>query len=225
MTTRYVLDEFVTELPFDCDLMAADCLPHQEEFVGLSYTALLAAYERGEMRPVRALQHLIQVHMHSATYLVGHSLSGDLKVLRLHGPELEARVVDTQALYPLPAGVGHARLKALVEDMLPAEAWRHFQAVGAAHPPDQDANAALELVTRELELLLEQPQRRIGVWSSSDGSGGNCGVLRVGGGSESRAPSRAGRKSTHAQFVTRTRSGNKHFTSADRAKPRASIRV
>lgn len=65
--------------------------------------------------------------------------------------------------------------KSLVEDMLPAEAWRHFQAVGAAHPPDQDANAALELVTRELELLLEQPQRRNGVWSSSDGSGGNCG--------------------------------------------------
>jgi uncharacterized protein (DUF1810 family) len=148
---------------------------YKERWVGLDYMALRAARERGEMTPVRDLQRLVQKHMHSATYLVGHSLSGDLKVLRLHGPELEARVVDTQALYPLPAGVGHARLKALVEDMLPAEAWRHFQAVGAAHPPDQDANAALELVTRELELLLEQPQRRIGVWSSSDGSGGNRG--------------------------------------------------
>ena len=148
---------------------------YKERWVGLDYMALRAARERGEMTPVRDLQHLVQEHMHSATYLVGHALSGDLKVLRLHGPELEARVVDTQALYPLPAGVGHARLKALVEDMLPAEAWRHFQAVGAAHPPDQDANAALELVTRELELLLEQPQRRIGVWSSSDGSGGNRG--------------------------------------------------
>ena len=136
MTTRYVLAEFVTELPFDCDLMAADCLPHQEEFVGLNYTALLAAYERGEMRPVRALQHLVRVHMHSATYLVGHGLSNDLKALRLHGPGLEARVVDTQALYRRPAG-GHAKLKALVEAMLPAEAWRDFQAAGAPHPPDQ----------------------------------------------------------------------------------------
>jgi hypothetical protein len=136
MTTRYVLAKVVTELPFDCDLMAADCLPHQEEFVGLSYTALLAAYERGEMRTVRALQHLVQVHMHSATYLVGHGLSNDLKALRLHGPGLEARVVDTQALYRRPAG-GHAKLKALVEAMLPAEAWRDFQAAGAPHPPDQ----------------------------------------------------------------------------------------
>ena len=136
MTTRYVLAKVVTELPFDCDLMAADCLPHQEEFVGLSYTALLAAYERGEMRPVRALLHLVRVHMHSATYLVGHGLSNDLKALRLHGPGLEARVVDTQALYRRPAG-GHAKLKALVEAMLPAEAWRDFQAAGAPHPPDQ----------------------------------------------------------------------------------------
>jgi len=136
MTTRYVLAKFVTELPFDCDLMAADCLPHQEEFVGLNYTALLAAYECGKMRPVRALQHLVQVHMHSATYLVGHGLSNDLKALRLHGPGLEARVVDTQALYRRPAG-GHAKLKALVEAMLPAEAWRDFQAAGAPHPPDQ----------------------------------------------------------------------------------------
>jgi hypothetical protein len=136
MTTRYVLAKFVTELPFDCDLMAADCLPHQEEFVGLNYTALFAAYERGEMRPVRDLQHLVQEHMHSATYLVGHGLSNDLKALRLHGPGLEARVVDTQALYRRPAG-GHAKLKALVEAMLPAEAWRDFQAAGAPHPPDQ----------------------------------------------------------------------------------------
>ena len=136
MTTRYVLDEFVTELPFDCDLMAADCLPHQEEFVGLNYTALLAAHGRGEMRTVRDLQHLVQEHMHSATYLVGHGLSNDLKALRLHGPGLEARVVDTQALYRRPAG-GHAKLKALVEAMLPAEAWRDFQAAGAPHPPDQ----------------------------------------------------------------------------------------
>ena len=137
--------EFVTELPFDCDLMAADCLPHQEEFVGLNYTALLAAHERGKllaahergkMRPVRDLQHLVQEHMHSATYLVGHGLSNDLKALRLHGPGLEARVVDTQALYRRPAG-GHAKLKALVEAMLPAEAWRDFQAAGAPHPPDQ----------------------------------------------------------------------------------------
>ena len=132
MTTRYVLAKVVTELPFDCDLMAADCLPHQEEFVGLNYTALM----RGEMRPVRDLQHLVQEHMHSATYLVGHGLSNDLKALRLHGPGLEARVVDTQALYRRPAG-GHAKLKALVEAMLPAEAWRDFQAAGAPHPPDQ----------------------------------------------------------------------------------------
>jgi hypothetical protein len=127
-----VLAKVVTELPFDCDLMAADCLPHQEEFVGLNYTALM----RGEMRPVRDLQHLVQEHMHSATYLVGHGLSNDLKALRLHGPGLEARVVDTQALYRRPAG-GHAKLKALVEAMLPAEAWRDFQAAGAPHPPDQ----------------------------------------------------------------------------------------
>jgi len=131
-----VLAKVVTELPFDCDLMAADCLPHQEEFVGLNYTALLAAHERGKMRTVRALQHLVQEHMHSATYLVGHGLSNDLKALRLHGPGLEARVVDTQALYRRPAG-GHAKLKALVEAMLPAEAWRDFQAAGAPHPPDQ----------------------------------------------------------------------------------------
>ena len=136
-TKRELFSGLVDPSDFDREWLSGPAAyDYKEAFVGLDYKALLAAHRRGEMRPVRFLQDLVQEHMHSATYLVGHALSNDLKVLRLHGPGLEARVVDTQALYPLPAG-GHAKLKTLVEALLPAKEWQDFQAPGAPHPPDQ----------------------------------------------------------------------------------------
>ena len=136
-TKRVLFSGLVDPSDFDREWRSGPAAyDYKEAFVGLDYKKLLAAHQRGKMRPVRYLQGLVQEHMHSATYLVGHALSNDLKVLRLHGPGLEARVVDTQALYPLPAG-GHAKLKTLVEALLPAKEWQDFQAPGAPHPPDQ----------------------------------------------------------------------------------------
>ena len=136
-TKRELFSALVDPSDFDREWLSGPAAyDYKEAFVGLDYKKLLAAHRRGEMSPVRDLQDLVQEHMHSATYLVGHALSNDLKVLRLHGPGLETRVVDTQALYPLPAG-GHAKLKTLVEALLPAKEWQDFQAPGASHPPDQ----------------------------------------------------------------------------------------
>ena len=139
---------------------------YKEAWVGLDHAHLAAAHARGQMTPVSVLQRLVLDAFHGATYFVGHALGGDLKVLRLHGAELAHRVIDTQALFPLPGG-GHARLRALVQSMLPADEWAGFQADGQAHPPDKDAKAALALVKRELQLLAEQPDRLIGMWDSS----------------------------------------------------------
>jgi uncharacterized protein (DUF1810 family) len=111
---------------------------YKEQWVGADHAALSAAHQRGEMMPAIEFQRIVQAHFHHATYLVGHAIHSDLKTLRLHGDSLADRLIDTQALYLLP-GERHARLRALVRAILPPEGWVDFQADGAVHPPDKDA--------------------------------------------------------------------------------------
>ena len=85
----------------------------------------------------------------------------DLKALRLFGSYLCRRAIDTQAIFTYAEGA-RAPLRALVGSMLPKQEWEHFQ--DGIHSPMVDAEAALQLVLREVRLLMGEPGRTIGRW-------------------------------------------------------------
>ena len=137
----------------------------KETWTGYSQNALINAYKQQRMTPVAHVQQLLARHFHSNTYFVGHGLKGDLEVLRIHGTALVDRVIDTQAIYPL-ADRRSARLKTLVESILPRDKWSNFQMDGAHHPPYADAEASLDLVLHEVDELTRDPRRSIGRWNA-----------------------------------------------------------
>ena len=111
------------------------------------------------------LQRHVQAAVDAGAFLVGHNLCSDLRALQLHGSALARRCIDTEALYPYEGG-RRAPLRALVAafraDFLPRDSrWEHFQEEGAVHEPTLDAEAALQVVLRELRLLRASPGRAL----------------------------------------------------------------
>ena len=138
---------------------------YKSEFTGVSAEELRIARDRGTMTPLADLQRqIIDAMRGHACFLVGHNLPSDLKAVRLHGPALRRRIIDTQAIYEY-AGGGRPSLRSLVGALLP-QSWGGFQ-VGS-HSPADDANAALQLVVRELQLLASDGGRAVGAWTPLD---------------------------------------------------------
>ena len=138
---------------------------YKSEFTGVSAAELRVARECGTMLPLADLQRqIIDAMRGHACFLVGHNLPSDLKAVRLHGPALRRRIIDTQAIYEY-AGGGRPSLRSLVGALLPLS-WGGFQA--GSHSPADDANAALQLVVRELQLLASDGGRAVGAWTPLD---------------------------------------------------------
>ena len=109
---------------------------------------------------LRDVQRRVQAAVDAGAFLVGHNLCSDLRALQLHGSALARRCIDTEALYPYEGG-RRAPLRALVAAFLEGPRWAHFQEEGAVHEPTLDAEAALQVVLRELRLLRASPGRAL----------------------------------------------------------------
>mmetsp|Transcript_41264 Transcript_41264/g.113513 ORF Transcript_41264/g.113513 Transcript_41264/m.113513 type:complete len:352 (+) Transcript_41264:56-1111(+) len=158
----------------------------KEHITGLAASELRAAAGTSASVPLSAVQASVAAALDAGAFLVGHNIASDLRALHLHGHGLRRRLIDTEALYPFE-GQRRAPLRALVARLLLDDGsgggggggssggggsgggarWAHFQDEGKVHAPLEDAEAALQLVLRELRLLRSQPGRALCEWDAS----------------------------------------------------------
>jgi len=124
-----------------------DDLDWKTDIHGISATTLREASNRGELGTIRDVQRVIEAEWDDLTFLCGHRLSGDLKVLQIGGTALARRVVDTMllrwnrgapSLKSLVAGTGNKK------NLLP----------GRDHDATADAQKAAAVLDDDLDALL-----------------------------------------------------------------------
>lgn len=136
----------------------SDDLNWKTDIHGISAATVERAAANGELRTVADVQNAVANEWKSLTFLAGHSLHSDLKVLRICGPALLRRALDTALLHWQPRG-GAPKLTALTP-------------IATAHDALADAKAALGVVLddlSELQASLAAPSNRGGSACSSGG--------------------------------------------------------
>lgn len=127
----------------------SDDLNWKTDIHGISSETVERAAASGELRTVADVQNAVANEWKSLTFLAGHSLHSDLKVLRIRGPALLRRALDTALLHWQPKA-GAPKLTALTP-------------IATAHDALADARAALGVVLddlNELQASLAAPSHR-----------------------------------------------------------------
>ena len=153
---RILFNDFVNPASFDANWLAGPTkYDYKEQFVGVGHDELQRKAE--SMTTIEALQDIVLAAVRPNTFIVGHALAGDLKAMRLHGEKLRSRIIDTERIYRPLGDTRSRKLRDLVSIvLLPTnERWSTFQESGQAHPPKDDAEAALELVKHAVELDIQ----------------------------------------------------------------------
>ena len=87
------------------------------------------------------------------TYLVGHGLHNDLVVLRIFGPKIREKIIDTTALFKNSNGTNDKLKNIVVRNLLTTNTkWKDFQSVTKlGHDPLEDAEAPLQLILNRVK--------------------------------------------------------------------------
>ncbi|KAJ1454143.1 hypothetical protein M885DRAFT_618385 [Pelagophyceae sp. CCMP2097] len=119
----------------------------KDEIHGLSREAHALKRLNGELTTLKAVQEVVRRHWDDMTFLVGHKLSADLAVLKVRGPVLRRRCVDTMLLHMAPAGSAPS-LDSLAPAAMKRDPRHH-------HNATDDAVATLRVVQMDLANALD----------------------------------------------------------------------
>lgn len=128
----------------DPGLSAQDEVAWKTEIHGIGPDTLSRAKAAGRLFSVGDVQALLAHEWDDLTFLVGHGLSGDLKVLKTRGPALRRRTIDTVLLHWTP-GQGAPGLASLTGEQ-------------TMHDALSDARAAAKVVLDDIQQLLSTLQ-------------------------------------------------------------------
>lgn len=128
----------------DPGLSLHDEVAWKTEIHGIGPETLSKAQAAGRLFSVGDVQALLAHEWDDLTFLVGHGLSGDLKVMKTRGPALRRRVIDTVLLHWSP-GQGAPGLASLTGEK-------------TMHDALSDARAAAKVVLDDIQELLSTLQ-------------------------------------------------------------------